>query len=66
VNSGGIVLAILGVWVITQLVKGDVLARIGLVGSATGGTGAPASGDTPAGDGVKNLLKDSSVGRCFC
>ncbi len=35
--SGGIALAILGVWVITQIIAGDALERLNLVTDAIGG-----------------------------
>lgn len=44
-NPGGFVLILLGVWAVAQLVKGDVLGRLGL----TGGTGSSSTATTAQG-----------------
>jgi hypothetical protein len=46
VNAGGLVLIIAGAWVLTQVLGGDALGRLGVTGNATqpGTTGIAASG----------------------
>lgn len=46
--TGGILLIVAGVWVLTQVFGGDALARLKITSSSSGDSGSGGSGTTPA------------------
>lgn len=46
-RSGGVLLVLAGAWVLCQVLGGNALERLGIIGGSDAGTSAPEFGNVP-------------------